>query len=70
MGGLLGLGLTFPAVHVFKTQMGQYFRVFPLTRLTLALGLGTALAVGILAAVLPAWRASRVGIAAALRKVG
>ncbi|MBI4643105.1 MAG: ABC transporter permease [Deltaproteobacteria bacterium] len=70
MGGLLGLGLTFPAVHVFKTQMGQYFRVFPLTRLTLALGLGTALAVGILAAAMPAWRASRVGIAAALRKVG
>jgi putative ABC transport system permease protein len=70
MGGLLGLSLTFPAVHLFKTQMGQYFRVFPLTRLTLALGLGTALAVGILAALAPAWRASRVGIAAALRKVG
>jgi len=70
MGGLLGLSLTFPAVHLFKTQMSQYFRVFPLTRLTLALGLGTALAVGILAALAPAWRASRVGIAAALRKVG
>jgi len=69
-GGLLGLSLTFPAVQVFKTQMGQYFRVFPLTRLTLALGLGTALAVGVLAALLPAWRAARVGIAAALRKVG
>jgi putative ABC transport system permease protein len=70
MGGLLGLCLTFPAVHVFKSQMGQYFRVFPLTRLTLTLGLSTALAVGLLAALLPAWRASRVGIAAALRKVG
>jgi putative ABC transport system permease protein len=70
MGGLLGLALTFPAVQVFKTQMGQYFRVFPLTRLTLGLGLGTALAVGVLAAALPAWRAARVGIAAALRKVG
>jgi putative ABC transport system permease protein len=69
-GGLVGLSLTFPAVHVFKTQLGQYFRVFPLTRLTLGLGLGTALAVGILAALIPAWRASRVGIAAALRKVG
>ncbi len=70
MGGLVGLSLTFPAVQLFKTQMGQYFRVFPLTRLTLGLGLGVALAVGVLAAALPAWRASRVGIAAALRKVG
>ncbi|RJR32648.1 MAG: FtsX-like permease family protein [Deltaproteobacteria bacterium] len=70
MGGLLGLALTFPAVQVFKTQMGQYFRVFPLTNLTLGLGLGTALAVGVLAAAFPAWSAARVGIATALRKVG
>jgi putative ABC transport system permease protein len=70
MGGLLGLGLTFPMVQVFKSQLGQYFRVFPLTRATLALGLTTALTVGVLAALLPAWRAARVGIAEALRKVG
>jgi len=69
-GGLLGLSLTFPAVWIFKTRLGQYFRVFPLTDLTLALGLGTALAVGLLAALFPAWKASRVGIAEALRKVG
>jgi putative ABC transport system permease protein len=70
MGGLIGLALTFPMVHLFKTKLGQYFRVFPLTNTTLALGLGTALAVGILAALLPAWRAAQVGIAEALRKVG
>ncbi len=69
-GGLVGLSLTFPAVHVFRTQLGQYFRVFPLTRATLAVGLTVALAVGFLAAVLPAWRAARVSIAEALRKVG
>jgi putative ABC transport system permease protein len=69
-GGLIGELLTFPAVHIFKTQLGQYFRVFPLTRATLALGLATALAVGLLAAIFPAWRASRLSIAAALRKVG
>jgi putative ABC transport system permease protein len=69
-GGLLGELLTFPAVHFFKTQLGQYFRVFPLTNATLALGLAVALLVGLLAAVLPAWRASRLSIAAALRKVG
>jgi putative ABC transport system permease protein len=70
MGGLLGLALTFPMVEVFKSQLGQYFRVFPLTRATLGMGLATALAVGVLAGILPAWRASRVGIAEAMRKVG
>ncbi len=69
-GGLLGEILTFPAVHFFKTQLGQYFRVFPLTRATLALGLTVALAVGLLAALLPSVRASRISIAEALRKVG
>jgi len=69
-GGLLGLSLTFPAVHVFRTQLGQYFRVFPLTRATLALGMAVTLLVGLLAALLPAWRASRVSIAQALGKVG
>jgi len=69
-GGLVGLSLTFPAVYVFKSQLGQYFRVMPLTRATLVLGLAVALGVGILAAALPAWRAARVSIAGALRKVG
>jgi putative ABC transport system permease protein len=70
MGGLLGVALTFPMVYFFKTRLGKYFRVFPLTNTTLALGLIIALAVGILAAILPAWRASRVGVAQALRRVG
>ncbi len=69
-GGLTGLALTFPAVQVIKAYLGQYFRVFPLTRATLGLGLAVALAVGLLAALFPAWRAAKVSIAAALRKVG
>ena len=69
-GGLTGLALTFPAVQVMKANLGQYFRVFPLTRSTLSLGLAVALAVGLLAAVAPAWRASRLSISEALRKVG
>jgi putative ABC transport system permease protein len=69
-GGLVGEALTFPAVHLFKTALGQYFRVFPLTWATLILGLAVALMVGLLAAMLPAWRASRLSIAEALRKVG
>ncbi len=69
-GGLTGLALTFPAVYVIKAYLGQYFRVFPLTRYTLGLGLAVALVVGLLAALFPAWRAARVSIAGALRKVG
>ncbi|HZE21603.1 MAG TPA: FtsX-like permease family protein, partial [Desulfobaccales bacterium] len=69
-GGLVGEVLTFPAVHFFKSQLGQYFRVFPLTRATLVLALSVALLVGLLAALLPAWRATRLSIAEALRKVG
>jgi putative ABC transport system permease protein len=69
-GGLAGLALTFPAVRFIKAALGQYFRVFPLTWNTLALGVAVSVGVGLLAALLPAWRASRVSIAEALRKVG
>lgn len=69
-GGMMGLALTFPAVRFIRASLGQYFRVFPLTWTTLALGLGVSVGVGLLAALLPAWRASRVSIAEALRKVG
>jgi putative ABC transport system permease protein len=69
-GGLVGISLTFPAVYVFRINLGQYFRVMPLTNHTLILGLAVALGVGLLAALFPAWRAARVSIAGALRKVG
>jgi putative ABC transport system permease protein len=69
-GGILGLALTFPAVQVFPASVRQYFGAFEVTRLTMALGIGVALAVGVLAGLIPAWQAARVQIAAALRKVG
>ncbi len=69
-GGLLGIAMTFPAVQLFRRLLGHYFRIFPLTYTNLALGLSVALVVGILAALAPAWRASRQGIAAELGRVG
>jgi len=69
-GGLLGLGLTFPVVEMFPSSLGQYFGAFYVTPETMAIGLGTAGAVGGLAAVAPAWQAAQVQIAVALRKVG
>jgi len=70
VGGALGLALTFPAVQLFPHSVRQYFGAFEVTSLTMGLGISVALAVGVLAGVIPAWQASRVQIAAALRKVG
>jgi putative ABC transport system permease protein len=69
-GGILGLSLTPPMVWAFPDSVMQYFGVFTVTNETLAVGLGLSVAVGVLAAALPAWRAAKVGIAAALRRVG
>jgi putative ABC transport system permease protein len=70
VGGILGLCLTYPAVQMFPASVGQYFGAFPLTGTTLALGLGVSFGVGVLAACFPAWQASKVRIAKALRRVG
>jgi len=70
VGGGLGLVLSFPALKLFPKDVEQYFPGLVVSKETLALGLTTALAVGVLAAVVPAWRAAQARIAAALRKVG
>jgi putative ABC transport system permease protein len=70
LGGIIGLALSFPALAAFPLTVRQYFGVFEVSGETLVLGGCISLGVGVLASVLPAWRASRVGIAAALRRVG
>jgi putative ABC transport system permease protein len=70
MGGLLGLALSFPVVKLFPPEVTQYFPAMVVSRETMALGLTVSLGVGVLAGIIPAWQASRVQIAAALRKVG
>jgi|UniRef100_A0A7C3SHT6 putative ABC transport system permease protein len=70
MGGLLGLALVVPALRLFPEDLSQYFPGLEIGPATAALGLSVALAVGVLAALLPAWRATRVRVAEALRKVG
>ena len=71
MGGLLGLALSLPVVKLFPPEVTQYFPAMVVSRETMALiGLTVSLGVGVLAGIIPAWQASRVQIAAALRKVG
>lgn len=70
VGGILGLALTFPAVRVFPPEVTQYFPALAVSRMTALIGLAVALAVGVLAGIIPAWQAARVQIATALRKVG
>jgi putative ABC transport system permease protein len=70
IGGLLGLVLSFPAVKFFPPEVTQYFPAMVVTRETAIIGLTVSLTVGLLAGILPAYQASRVQIAAALRKAG
>jgi putative ABC transport system permease protein len=70
VGGILGLVLSFPVIGFFPKDVEQYFPGLFISRPTVLTGLATALVVGLVAAIFPAWKAARVGIAAALRRVG
>ena len=67
--GAAGIALTFPLAAVFADAMGTLFPVFFVSDETVALQLAAALAVGLVAAAIPAWRAARVRIVDGLRAV-
>jgi putative ABC transport system permease protein len=69
IGGLLGIALTFPAVHGIANALGSFLPVFDVSRITLLAQLGAALGVGLVAAAWPAWKMSRIDIVAGLRHV-
>lgn len=70
IGGALGLALTFPAVRAIAGSLGSFLPVFQVQPLTVALQLGAAVLVGVVAAAWPAWRMSRIDIVQGLRHVG
>ena len=70
LGGALGILATVPAVEAFGTVMAKLFPVFHVSARTLAMQVGAALVVGIIAAIVPGWRAARVRIAEGLRAIG
>jgi putative ABC transport system permease protein len=70
LGGAGGILLTFPAAKTFLHYLGDYFPVFLVTKETVVFQGLAVLAVGMAAAVLPAWRAVRVPIVQALGRIG
>lgn len=69
MGGLLGIALTFPIAAVFGQAMGTLFPVFYVANETVLMQAGFALLVGLIAALVPAWRAGQINIVKGLRSV-
>jgi putative ABC transport system permease protein len=70
LGAALGIGLTFPAARAFGEAMGSFFPSFNVDPSTLYYDVAAFLIVGTLAAIVPAWRSTRLRIADALRRVG
>jgi putative ABC transport system permease protein len=69
MGGFLGIALTFPVAEVFANAVGTLFPVFIVSGETVLMQLVAALTVGVVASVIPAWRAAHVRIVDGLRAV-
>ena len=70
VGCAIGIGLTFPVGKWFASQMGTLFPVFEVSEQTVTLQIVCVLAVGAIAAALPARRAARVRIVEGLRAIG
>jgi putative ABC transport system permease protein len=70
LGAAIGIALTFPVAAGFKSAMGSMFPVFYVTPETVMMQVGCALAVGLLAGLLPSISAARVKIVDGLRYIG
>lgn len=70
VGAGIGILLTFPVADGFSKQVGTLFPVFGVSLETIYMQTAAAIAVGITAAALPAFRAARVSIVEGLRSIG
>ncbi|AOJ12277.1 ABC transporter permease [Burkholderia vietnamiensis] len=69
-GGALGMLATPPAATLFKHAAGGIFPVFKVSAATMALQAACSVAVGVAAALVPAWQAARVRVVEGLRAIG
>lgn len=67
IGGIVGIGLTFPLATAFIAQAGSLFKVFEVSHLTIVYQALAALGVGMVSAAWPAWKMSRIDIVQGLR---
>jgi putative ABC transport system permease protein len=70
IGGLLGIGLTFPTARAFGQAVGQFFPVFRVSNETILMDMAAAAIVGVVAAAKPVWRVVQVRIADGLGRIG
>ena len=69
-GCFLGILLTTPAAKVFTRFVGTYFPLFRVENETIYLDIAASIVVGLSAAIVPTWRATRIRIADGLRRIG
>lgn len=67
LGGLMGIAFTFPIVNLVRQGLSDFFPIFNLDLLTLAVGFGAAISVGLIAAIFPAIKAVNTPIVEGLR---
>lgn len=69
-GAALGIVILFPFAAFLGTVMGTMFPVFEVSRLTVVQQILAALAIGLVAAIAPTLRATRINIVEGLRSIG
>jgi putative ABC transport system permease protein len=70
IGAAIGIALTFPVAEWFAAKVGTLFPVFAVSGETLLLQAACAVAVGVIAALVPGRRAAKVRIVDGLRSIG
>jgi putative ABC transport system permease protein len=75
LGGLVGLAIAYPVVQeglgrFLEENMGGFFPYFRIQSLTALLAVVLAMGLGTISALLPAWRASKLSVTDALRRIG
>jgi putative ABC transport system permease protein len=70
LGGFFGMLLSFPAAHAFSQKMGTILPVFHIQGRTLLMATVICCVIGILSALFPAWKATRMRIVDALTHIG
>ena len=69
IGGVAGIAMTFPLAAAFLVQTNNMFKIFEISQTTMLYQGIAALIVGLIAAIWPAWKMSRIDIVQGLRHV-